>query len=333
MDELLRVEGLRKFFRLDKGRAIAAVSDVSFTLRRGETLGLVGESGSGKTTVGRCVLRLIPTTGGRVIFKGVDITKLPDTRLRALRHSMQLVFQDYFASLNPRWQIRDLVEEPLILEGHHSRDDRSGRIRRMLSLVNLTEKHLAAYPGQLTGSEQQRVGIARALITNPDLVVLDEPTSNLDSSSQAEILDVLVGVQEEFGTAYIFISHDLMAVERVSGRIAIMYLGRIVETAETSKILARHYHPYSRALLSAVLYPDPKRALPQFVLEGEIPTAVNPPEECALAGRCPLAESYCRESVPPLTEVATGHFAACYRSREVSTLAGSLDTRRNGRAR
>ncbi len=316
MSELLRVEGLVKHFPLDRHRYVAAVNDVSFVIGRGETLGLVGESGSGKTTVGRCILRLIEPTAGRVWFDGRDITSLPDEQLRPLRHRLQLVFQEPFASLNPRRNVRQTVEEPLLLQGGMSARQRSDRLRETLALVHLGDRHLGRYPNQLTASEQQRVGIARAIVTHPDLVVLDEPTSSLDQTVRAEILDVLVDLQDRLGTAYLFISHDLTAVESVSHRIAIMYLGRIVESGSTQQIFGRQYHPYSRALLSAVLYPDPRRKLEPFTLRGEIPSAINPRDECALYGRCPIGLPSCTESAPPLEEVEAGHFAACFRWRE-----------------
>src|SRR5579884_3991017 len=258
-ETLLLIRDLKKYFPVKRGvlaRVVAnvkAVDGISFAVSRGETLGLVGESGSGKTTVGRCILRLIEPTWGRIEFDGRDITSLPDEQLRPLRHRLQLVFQEPFASLNPRRNVRQTVEEPLLLQGGMSARQRSDRLRETLALVHLGDRHLGRYPNQLTASEQQRVGIARAIVTHPDLVVLDEPTSSLDQTVRAEILDVLVDLQDRLGTAYLFISHDLTAVESVSHRIAIMYLGRIVESGSTQQIFGRQYHPYSRALLSAVL--------------------------------------------------------------------------------
>ena len=324
MSELLRVEGLKKYFPLQqKGLYVAAINDVSFTVGRGETLGLVGESGSGKTTVGRCVLRLLEPTAGHVVFDGVDLVELPPKQLRPLRHRMQLVFQEPYASLNPRLSVRQTVEEPLILEGALSSEKRLARVKEMLAAVRLGERYLGRYPTEMTASEQQRLGIARAIVTQPDLVVLDEPTSTLDPSVRGDILDVLVGLQKQFGTSYIFISHDLTAVERVSHRIAVMYLGRLVEVAPTRQLSETQHHPYSRALLTAVLYPDPTRRLEPFVLKGEIPSAVNPPDECPLVGRCPIEKPFCTAAFPPLEEVAPGHRAACYRSAEF--VAGTAD--------
>lgn len=316
MAALLEVNGLTKIFSVGPGADLVAVRDVSFTLDRGETLGLVGESGSGKTTVGRCVLRLINPSRGRVLLDGEDITELGDKELRALRMRMQLVFQDPFASLNPRLTIEQTVAEPLVLHGV-DRAERRRRTAEILRQVSLDERKFGYYPLDLTASEQQRVGIARALVTRPEFVVLDEPTSMLDPSARAELLSLLQRMQRELGTAYIFISHDLTSVARISHRIAIMYLGHIVEVAPAAAIMARQRHPYSRALLSAVLFADPTRPPTPYVIEGEIPTAINPRDECPLYGRCPIREDACRAGLPPLTEVEAGHFSACRRWNRV----------------
>lgn len=316
MTDLLRVEHLTKLFPLEKGKAIYAVNDVSFSIGRGETLGLVGESGSGKTTVGRCVLRLIPPTSGSVAFDGEEITNLDDEHLRRMRHRMSLVFQDPFTSLNPMRTVHQTVEEPLLIQGELGRDARETRVREMLDAVRLGQRYRRRYPGELTASEQQRLAIARALVTHPSLVVVDEATSTLDATARAAILDVLIGVQRDLGVSYLFISHDLTAVERISHRIAIMYLGRIVEVASMEAIFRKQLHPYSRALLSAVLFPDPDRRLEPFHLAGEIPSAINPPAECPLVGRCPFVIPDCRNVVPPLVELENGHQTACIRSRE-----------------
>jgi oligopeptide/dipeptide ABC transporter ATP-binding protein len=328
MTDLLRVESLVKHFRLDKDTYIGAVNDVSFTIGRGETLGLVGESGSGKTTVGRCVLRLLEPTSGSVLFDGEDITRVPEAQLRRLRARMQLVFQEPFASLNPRRTVRQTVEEPLILHKVEG-EERRNRVRDLLKAVGLSERYLDRYPGQLTGSEQQRVGIARALVTHPDLVVLDEPTSTLDQSVRGEILEVLADLQRRFETSYLLISHDLTAIEQISHRIAIMYLGRMVEFGSAEQIFRQQHHPYSKALLSAVLYPDPHRRLEPFLLEGEIPSAVNPQDRCPLYGRCPIGVESCTRAFPAFEEVEPGHIAACYRTHEfVGAATGSDDSTR-----
>jgi oligopeptide/dipeptide ABC transporter ATP-binding protein len=332
MKPLLEIESLKKHFPLGKDQFVAAVNGVSFTMARGETLGLVGESGSGKTTVGRCALRLLDPTAGKVEFDGTDLTTLSEKQLRRKRSRMQLVFQEPFASLNPRRTVVKTVEEPLKREGKLDRAQRAERVRETLAAVNLGADHLGRYPAELTTGEQQRVGIARAIVTRPDLVVLDEPTSNLDPSVRAEILDVLIRLQEEFGMSYLFISHDLTAVERISHRIAVMYLGRIVEIAPVDQLMEHQYHPYTRALLSAVLFPDPHRRLEPFALEGEIPSAINPRDECSLIGRCPFAKETCRTAFPPLEEVAPRHFVACYRWADIERL-GHNQTEREAAAR
>ena len=314
---LLEVENLTKIFTVGHGDELIAVNNVSFALERGETLGLVGESGSGKTTVGRCVLRLIEPTAGRIALDGAEISDLAPDRLRALRARMQLVFQDPFGSLNPRLTVFQTVDEPLALHGA-ARAERRPRVGAMLERVGLGTHLFDYYPADLTASEQQRVGIARALVTQPEFVVLDEPTSMLDPSARAEILDLLKAIQSETETAYIFISHDLTSVAKISHRIAIMYLGHIVEHAPTGIIMDSQRHPYSRALLSAVLFPDPRRRPDPYVIEGEIPTAINPKPECPLYGRCPIREDACREEVPPLREIEEAHYSACRRWSDVA---------------
>ena len=322
MSNMLEVKNLTKIFVLGKDANLIAVNNVSFNLKHGETLGLVGESGSGKTTVGRCILRLIEPTEGHIILDGEEVTALDTTRLRDLRANMQLVFQDPFGSLNPRLTVSQAVAEPLNLHGME-RAERLERVAEMMSLVGLSEHFYHYYPADLTASEQQRVGIARALATKPEFVVLDEPTSMLDPSARAEILALLQNIQKELGTAFIFISHDLTSVAKISHRIAIMYLGHIVEHAPTDIIMHSQRHPYSRALLSAVLFPDPKRPPDPYVIEGEIPTAINPKSECPLYGRCPIREDACREEVPPMVEVEPDHFSACRRWRDVAANAQS----------
>ena len=314
---LLTVENLTKIFTVGKGEELIAVNNVSFALERGETLGLVGESGSGKTTVGRCVLRLIEPTEGRIALGDQEISELDPAGLRALRARMQLVFQDPFGSLNPMLTVYQTVDEPLALHGK-GRAERRPRVGAMLERVGLSTDVFSYYPADLTASEQQRVGIARALVTEPEFVVLDEPTSMLDPSARAEILDLLKAIQGETNTAYIFISHDLTSVAKISHRIAIMYLGHIVEHAPTDIIMESQRHPYSRALLSAVLFPDPKRRPDPYVIEGEIPTAINPKPECPLYGRCPIREDACQEAVPPLVEVEAVHYSACRRWDDVA---------------
>ncbi|MEJ8573520.1 ABC transporter ATP-binding protein [Microbaculum marinum] len=316
MGDLLEVRGLTKVFSLSKHEDLVAVNNVSFALGRGETLGLVGESGSGKTTVGRCVLRLIEPTSGEVLLDGTDIRKLETDDLRRMRSRMQLVFQDPLASLNPTYTVRQTVSEPLALHGV-KRAERHERVADMLRHVGIGEHLFNYYPADLTAGEQQRIGIARALITRPEIVVLDEPTSTLDASARAEILALLERIQKETGTSFIFISHDMTSIARICHRIAVMYLGRIVEEAPTDELLAKQYHPYSKALMSAVLFADPRRVPSPYVIKGEIPTAINPKPECGLYSRCPMRQDRCREGVPPLMEVAPARTSACLRWQEL----------------
>lgn len=321
---LVTVEGLVKHFHLKGGDYVGAVNGVSFEIRRGETLGLVGESGSGKTTVGRCLLRLIEPTAGHIRFEGMDVTRMPKRELKPLRSGLQMVFQDPFASLNPRWTVRRTVEEPLALQREAPATAWHGMIIDMLQRVGLGPHYLERYPVELTASEQQRVGIARALITNPRLVVLDEPTSTLDPTGRAEILSLLHSLQSSMAVAYLFISHDIMAVERLSHRVAVMYLGHIVEQAPTAAIMEDPRHPYTRALMSAVLSPDPTRRLPESLVFGEIPSAINPPQECPFYSRCPMRLDRCLDDVPPIAVVGPEHGAACLRWRETSEVLADL---------
>ena len=313
---VLTVEALVKHFPLGHGRAVKAVNGISFQIDRGEALALVGESGSGKTTVGRCVLRLIEPTSGAISFRGEDILAMAPEQFRRRRRHLQLVFQEPYDSLNPRMRIGRILDEPLMLAGRGAPTARFSRVHDLLDMVGLGRSFIDLYPHQLSGGEQQRVGIARAIATDPDLVVLDEPTSALDVSVRAEILDLLVDLQARLGFAYLFISHDLTAVRRVCQRVAVMYLGRIVETARTSDIFERPLHPYSRALLSSVLYPDPAREQARFVLTGEIPSPIDLPSGCALYARCPWARPACDLSVPPLEALLSDRHVACFRARE-----------------
>ena len=317
---LLAVEGLVKHFPMDRRRKVQAVNDVSFEIGAGEALALVGESGSGKTTTGRCILRLIDPTAGAIRFDGTDLLALDSKSFRALRPRIQMVFQEPYDSLSPRMRIGAIVEEPLKLAGEVGPADRQERVAEILDLVRLGSGAMYRYPHQFSAGQQQRIGIARALATRPDLVVLDEPTSALDVSVRAEVLDLLSDLRADLGVSYLFISHDLTAVRRVCDRVAIMYLGKIVETGETEAIFERPLHPYSRALLSSVLYPDPRVDLPRFVLEGEIPSPINLPRGCHLHGRCPWAESRCEARYPDVEWHDAGRAVSCHRAREMATL-------------
>jgi oligopeptide/dipeptide ABC transporter ATP-binding protein len=319
-EPLIAVDGLVKRFYIGKHDYIGAINGISFRIGRGETLGLVGESGSGKTTVGRCLLRLIEPTEGQIQFEGTDLAEASREQLRTLRPRLQIVFQDPLASLNPRRSVRQRVEEPLLLQGRISGAARRRAVLDMIERVHLGAQHLDRYPIELTASEQQRVGIARALITRPALVVLDEPTSTLDPSVRSEILSLLAALQAELGAAYLFISHDLMAVERISHRVAVMYLGRIVEIAPTPDIMSRPRHPYTRALMSAVLSPDPRVRPPPNPMRGEIPSALNPRPECPFLSRCPVRMDACRIGQPRMLDLGSRHCAACLRAAEAAPL-------------
>ena len=309
---LLEVQDLVMHFRQDAKRVVKAVNGVSFVISPGEALALVGESGSGKTTVGRSLLRLIEPTGGRVAFLGQDITAMRVSRFRPLRSRLQMVFQEPFASLNPRMRVGRIVEEPLLLAGEGDARRRRERCLEALSLVGLPPSAGTGFPHQFSAGEQQRIGIARAIATRPDLVVLDEPTSALDVSVRAEILALLDDLRRKLNLAYLFISHDLAAVQRVCQRVAIMYLGRIVETGATDQLFAQPKHPYSRALLSSALFPDPKRTVPRFLLKGEIPSPINLPTGCHLHQRCPWAQPICASEAPGLETIMPGHLVSCF---------------------
>jgi oligopeptide/dipeptide ABC transporter ATP-binding protein len=324
IDPLVAVEGLVKRFYLKGQNYVGAINGISFEIARGETLGLVGESGSGKTTVGRCLLRLVEPTSGRIRFEGSDITRLTKRELKPLRSRLQMVFQDPFASLNPRRTVRQTVEEPLALQGDAPARVWLDMTTEILKQVGLGPQYLDRFPIELTASEQQRVGIARALITSPKLVVLDEPTSTLDPTVREEILGLLRSLQSSMSVAYLFISHDIMAVERLSHRVAVMYLGHIVEQAPTAAIMANPRHPYTRALMSAVLSPDPTRRLPRNLVVGEIPSAINPRRECPFYNRCPIRLDRCLDDVPPMAAVGPEHDAACLRWRETSEILAEV---------
>jgi oligopeptide transport system ATP-binding protein len=319
-DVLLEVRGLVKHFTVGGGifggRAgtVRAVDGVSFALRRGETLGLVGESGCGKTTTGRCILQLERPTSGQVIFEGRDLSTLSDADLRPMRRRMQVIFQDPYASLNPRMTVGQILAEPLAVHGLVAdRDGRRNRVRDLLTRVGLLPQHADRYPHQMSGGQRQRVGIARALAVEPALIVCDEPVSALDVSIQAQIINLLEDLQSEFGLTYLFIAHDLAVVRHISDRVAVMYLGKIVEIADRRELYDNPLHPYTKALLAAVPIPDPvleaQRA--HSVLVGEVPSPLNPPPGCVFHPRCPIAVDRCRGEVPPLREVSPGHWAAC----------------------
>lgn len=313
MDSLLRIKNFNKQFPLPGTKEVVhAVNNISFDLKKGEVLGLVGESGSGKTTVGRCILRLIEPNSGSIEFDDVNITNISKKDFRSLRAQMQMVFQDPYDSLNPRMTIGEIIEEPLLLFSNLSAKQRKEAVDEILEMVRINPNLSSVYPHQISGGQQQRVGIARAIVIHPKLIVLDEPTSALDISIRAEIIDLLLKLKDELGLSLIFISHDLTAVKYISDRILVMYLGQIVEEGLTEEIFDQQFMPYSKALLSSVLYPDTKQKQSTFLLKGEIPSPVNLPTGCYLASRCPLATNDCNQKIE-MKEVSNGRYARCIR--------------------
>lgn len=314
---LLDVRGLTKHYSVKQGLfghlQLVAAEDVSFRISAGDTLALVGESGSGKSTVGRCLLRLEEPTDGQVFLDGREITGLPEAALRRLRPHMQMVYQDPLDSLNPRHKVGALVAEPLWIHGIVPKGEAKDRVIELFELVGLLEEHVDRYAHQLSGGQQQRVGIARALATNPSLIVLDEPTSALDVSVEAQILNLLRDLQERLNVAYLFISHDLAVVNLLASRVAVMYLGQIVETGPTREVLANAYHPYARALISATPIDHPKQVKQRIALVGEPSSPVDPPRHCRLVSRCPFALPSCSEVAAELVEVTPGRSTRCVR--------------------
>jgi oligopeptide transport system ATP-binding protein len=320
-EALLRVENLVKHFPVGGGMfsgptaVVRAVDDVSFTIRRGETVGLVGESGCGKTTTGRCILQLERPTSGRIVFDGVDLTTLDEAELRAVRRKVQVIFQDPYSSLNPRMTIGQILAEPLKVHGIvPDKARRAARVRELLGQVGLLPQHARRYPHQLSGGQRQRVGIARALAMEPTLIVCDEPVSALDVSIQAQIINLLEDLQKRLGLTYLFIAHDLSVVRHISDRVVVMYLGKIAEVADRRALYEEPLHPYTRALLSAVPIPDPalEARREHTVLKGEVPSPLRPPPGCVFHPRCPRAEGRCSAEVPALREIRPGHWAACH---------------------
>jgi len=319
-ESLLEVRDLSKHFHVGGGigrpsGTVRAVDGVSFTIRRGETLGLVGESGCGKTTTGRCIMLLERPSGGSILFDGVDLAALDAAQLRDMRRRVQVIFQDPYASLNPRMTVGQIIAEPLAVHGLvKDKSKRGGRVRELLEQVGLLPQHAERYPHQLSGGQRQRVGIARALAMEPALIVCDEPVSALDVSIQAQIINLLEDLQQRLGLTYLFIAHDLSVVRHISDRVVVMYLGKVVEIADREALYAEPLHPYSRALLSAVPIPDPKLEARRehIVLRGEVPSPLNPPSGCVFHPRCPMAEPRCSAQIPLSREIKPGHWAACH---------------------
>ena len=315
-ERLVSVRGLMKHFPVEgSDEVVRAVDGVSFDIYAGETLGLVGESGCGKSTVGRCLLRLIEPTAGQITFAGEDVLSLDKKRLRQLRREMQIIFQDPYASLNPRMKVRDIVGEPLVIhnEGASRNSDRRDQVAYLMERVGLDPDYMTRYPHEFSGGQRQRIGVARALALNPKLIVADEPVSALDVSVQAQVVNLLQELQEEFKLTYLFISHGLAVVEHISTRVAVMYLGRIVEIAGAAELYAQPLHPYTQALLSAIPIPDPRQKRKRIILQGDVPTPINPPSGCRFRTRCPLAIEECAHVDPDLREVSPGHHVACIR--------------------
>jgi len=312
--ELLNVQNLVKHFLVENSDdVLRAVDGVSFDIRRGETLGLVGESGCGKTTVGRCILRLHEPTSGEIAFENENIIGLPNAKMQKLRREMQIIFQDPYASLNPRLSVFSIISEPLKIHGIGDKNSRRARVAELLSKVGLDPDYMNRYPHEFSGGQRQRIGIARALALNPKLIVCDEPVSALDVSVQAQVVNLLGDLQAAFGLTYLFISHGLAVVEHISNRVAVMYLGKIVEIADSVELYENPLHPYTQALLSAIPVPDPKQKRERIVLKGDVPTPINPPSGCRFRTRCPIAIEECAKTLPELREIRPEHFAACIR--------------------
>ena len=319
---LIEVKGLKKYFDISVGafktKPLKAVDDVSFDIRKGETLGLVGESGCGKTTVGRTLLHLYKPTAGQIIFDGKELKTKAD--LNEYRKKATMVFQDPYSSLNPRMTVSDIIGEPLdIHKLYKDKKEREEKILELMSHVGLNSEHASRYAHEFSGGQRQRIGIARSLAVNPDFIVCDEPVSALDVSIQAQVINMFGELQEKMGLTYLFIAHDLLVVRHISDRIAVMYLGRMVELADAGEIYEHPLHPYSKSLLSAVPVPDPKiaRANQRILLSGDIPSPLNAPSGCPFRTRCPYAKDICAESMPEFREVSAGHFVACHRIEEI----------------
>jgi oligopeptide transport system ATP-binding protein len=318
MDALVEVRNLKKHFPIRKGILsriaghVQAVDGISFSIAEGEILGLVGESGCGKTTAGRLIVKLIEPTAGEILFEDQDISSVAGAALRDLRRNMQIIFQDPYASLNPRMTVGEIIGEPLLIHGIAEGKEIEERVTHLLQTVGMEPFYRTRYPHEFSGGQRQRIGIARALALKPKLIVCDEPVSALDVSIQAQVINLLEDLQAQFKLSYLFIAHDLSVVKHISNRVAVMYLGKIVEAAGTQELFRQPLHPYSEALLSAVPIPDPTIERKQIVLKGDVPSPINPPSGCHFRTRCPYAEGICRAEEPPLLELSSHHWVACH---------------------
>ena len=311
---LLRAQDMVKHFPVEgSDLVLRAVDGVTFDINQGETLGLVGESGCGKSTVGRCLLRLYEPTSGKIFFENEEITHASNSEMRPVRRDMQVIFQDPYSSLNPRQNILSIVSEPMLIHKIGSKSERQDRVAGLLEKVGLDPSYMRRYPHEFSGGQRQRIGIARALALDPKMIVCDEPVSALDVSVQAQVVNLLQDLQSELGLTYLFISHGLAVVEHISNRVAVMYLGKIVEIADAQELYSDPLHPYTKALLSAIPIPDPKQKRERIVLKGDVPTPIDPPSGCRFRTRCPWAIDDCAKVVPELREITTGHTAACIR--------------------
>ena len=315
---LLEIEHLKKYFNTPRG-AVHAVDDVTFSINKGETMGLVGESGCGKSTLGRTIIHLLDSTDGTIRFEGKDVTKLDKAGLKKLREDMQIIFQDPYSSLNPRLTLRDTVKEPLVLSGRFDKKQVEEETDRLMELVGVEKRFWNSYPHELDGGRRQRVGIARAIALNPKFIVCDEPVSALDVSIQAQILNLLMDLQEQYGLTYIFVTHDMSVVRHISTKICVMYLGQMVETCATQELFENPLHPYTKALLSAIPSHDIHNKRERILLKGEITSPINPKPGCRFVQRCPYATEACRQPME-LTEVTPGHFVSCCRVKEINGL-------------
>lgn len=317
-DEILRIERLKKYFKIGggflggAGLTIRAVDDVSFSVRKGETFGLVGESGCGKTTLGQTIIRLYEPTEGRILFNGTDLAPLNAGQMRPHRRDMQMIFQDPSASLDPRMTVGSVISEPLNIARIGSREERRQRVQDLLRVVGLNAYFANRYPHEFSGGQRQRIGIARALALNPELVICDEPVSALDVSIQAQVLNLLKQLQEQFNLTYLFIAHNLAVVAHIADRIGVMYLGKLVEVADSHTITDSPKHPYTQALISAIPIPEPGRVKNRIILEGDVPSPANPPSGCRFHPRCPIARENCAQIEPPLEDKGGGHLVACH---------------------